>query len=378
MAAKLIIAGGGIGGLAAALALRRSGIEASVYERAPSFAELGAGMSLWPNATRVLKAWGILDPLAEAGEPVEQFDLLRPDGRMISSIPMGGYPTPALCIHRADLHRVLRASLGDAPLESGRRLVGFAENGKASVVARFADGHEAEADGIVGADGINSVVRAQLHGASPPVYRGYRIWRGISPDIRGTVLGHISETWGRGRRFGIMPMGQGRICWYATRNSPADQPDEAEGRKREIRDLFAGWHKPVEALIESTDAANIITTHACDRRALRRWGKGRTTLLGDAAHPITPNVGQGACLAIEDAACLAKALLQEPDVAKGFRAYEAMRQIRTSLIGWQARHIGTLGQLENRWFAGARDLITRLVLDHSHGIRLNSVYAYET
>jgi 2-polyprenyl-6-methoxyphenol hydroxylase-like FAD-dependent oxidoreductase len=378
MATKLIIAGGGIGGLAAALALRRSGIDAQVYERAPAFAELGAGMSLWPNATRVLKAWGILGPLAEAGERVEHFDLLRPDGGMISSIPMDGYSTPALCIHRADLHRVLRATLGDAPLESGRRLAGFAENGKASVVARFADGHEVEADGIVGADGINSVVRAQLHGASPPVYRGYRIWRGIAPDIGGTVRGHISETWGRGLRFGIMPMGQGRICWYATRNVAADRPEMPEGRKEEIRALFEGWHSPVEALIESTDAANIITTHACDRRSLRRWGRGRATLLGDAAHPITPNVGQGACLAIEDAACLAKALLKEPDVAGGFRAYEARRRNRTSLIGWQARHIGTLGQLENRWFVGARDLITRLVLDHSHGVRLNSFYAYET
>jgi 2-polyprenyl-6-methoxyphenol hydroxylase-like FAD-dependent oxidoreductase len=378
MPRKLIIAGGGIGGMSAAIALRRAGIDVTVYERWPEFAEIGAGMSLWPNATRILKSWGLLEPLMAVGAQVEQFDLLKPNGDTISSISMGGFQTPAVCLHRADLHRALRSALTPACLEPNQRMVSFAPDEGLGVVAEFASGLKAGADGLIGADGVNSAVRTQLHGAGAPHYRGYRIWRGIAPDTGGSRAGHISETWGRGRRFGVMPIGSGRVCWYATRNGPASQPEGPEGCKREIQQLFAGWHNPVQALVEATDPADIITADARDRHPIRRWGEGRVTLLGDAAHPITPNVGQGACMAIEDAACLAKEMMNTPDVAAAFRAYEAKRRRRTARIGWQARHIGSIGQLENRWMVSARDLITRLVLKIPHDIRLNSVYAYET
>jgi 2-polyprenyl-6-methoxyphenol hydroxylase-like FAD-dependent oxidoreductase len=130
-------------------------------------------------------------------------------------------------------------------------------------------------------------------------------------------------------------------------------------------------------LIEGTDPAMIIRINAQDRPALRPWGKGRVTLLGDAAHPITPNVGQGACLAIEDAACLAKALLEQPGVAVAFRAYEARRRGRTASIGRQARRLGAIGQWENQWIVRGRNLVTRLVLASIAQSRLNRVYAYQ-
>ena|SRR5271165_1731811 len=376
MRGRLIVAGGGIGGLAAALALHRAGIETKLYERAPAFADIGTGMSLWPNATRVLKALGVLDPIMGLGEPVTQFNLLRHDGAPISNIAMGGFPTPALCIHRADLHRSLRQPLPSSCMEANQRLVSFVEDA-GGVSARFAGGLVVRADGLIGADGINSAVRAQLHGAAGPVYRGYCIWRGIAPMVAGMVRGHISESWGPGMRFGIMPMGQGRICWYATQNCAQGGSDSRDDRKQALIDLFRAWHPPIQSLLESTDPSDIIRADARDRGAIRSWGKGRVTLLGDAAHPITPNVGQGACMAIEDAACLAKLVQKAPGVAEAFRSYEAVRSGRAAAIGRQARRIGFMGQWENPWMIRARNCATRLVLSRKPDMQLNAVYGHE-
>jgi 2-polyprenyl-6-methoxyphenol hydroxylase-like FAD-dependent oxidoreductase len=174
-----------------------------------------------------------------------------------------------------------------------------------------------------------------------------------------------------------MPIGQGRVCWYATRNGPATRPDGTEGRKREIQGLFGGWHRPIQELIEATEPELIMKNDARDRKPLRKWGVGSVTLLGDAAHPITPNVGQGACMAIEDAACLAKSLQSEPDLARAFLAYEEARTRRTAFVGLRSRHIGTIGQLENRVLTQARDAIAQFVLRVSGDIALSTVYAYE-
>ncbi len=376
MSKKLIIAGGGIGGLTAALALIRAGFDVAVYERAPAFTEIGAGMSLWPNATRVLRSLGVLEPVLASGEPVTQFNLHRPNGRLIAAIGMTGFQTPALCIHRADLHQALRRQLPEGCLMPAQRMESF-EQDSDGVIARFEGGHEVCADGLIAADGINSAVRAKIHGPAEPIFRGYCIWRGIAPEIPGAARGHIGETWGSGRRFGVMPMGRGRVCWYATRNSTPSQSDAPEGRKAEVAALFKNWHAPVPELIEATNVGDIIKSDARDRKPLKRWGDRRVTLLGDAAHPITPNVGQGACMAIEDAACLAKCLLASSDMTSGFRTYEALRGPRTAHMARQARRIGAIGQWENPWVVRGRDLITRLVLSRSPDMQLTSMYAHE-
>ena len=361
--------------MAAALALHRAGLGVTVFERAPAFTEVGTGMSLWPNATHVLESLGVLGRVLARGEKITQFNLLHPGGKPISTIAMDGFATPALCVHRADLHRALFDALPTACLEVNQVIQSFAED-PAGVTARFASGREARADGLIGADGINSVIRAQLHGVAAPVYRGYCIWRGIAPDPGGIIRGHISETWGSGRRFGILPMGQGRICWYATRNEGPSQPDAPEGRKAEVQDLFRQWHHPIPELIEATKEADILKNDARDRPPLRQWGRGRVTLLGDAAHPITPNVGQGAGMAIEDAACLARLLAERPDIAGAFRTYETIRRSRTAFIARQARRIGAIGQWENPWIVRGRNFVTRLVLARSPDMQLNAVYAY--
>lgn len=363
--------------MSAALALHRSGVDVALFEKAADFREAGAGMSLWPNATRVLRSLGVLDAVLAQGQSITRFNLLRPDGSVLSTLSMEGFATPALCIHRTDLHRALRQPLPTDLLNLNGRIERFVQD-HTGVSITFTSGETIHADGLVGADGIHSNVLAQLHGESTPIHRGYCIWRGIAPDEGGHVRGHISETWGAGQRFGILPMGQGRICWYATRNAkPASRIFAPEEQKREIQRLFRNWHDPISALIEATACQDIMQNDARDRAPLRAWGQGCVTLLGDAAHPITPNVGQGACLAIEDAFCLAKALGENSDIEIAFRAYENTRKARTSFVARRARRIGAIGQFEHPWLVKTRDTITRLVLNHSAGLQFNAVYAYQ-
>jgi 2-polyprenyl-6-methoxyphenol hydroxylase-like FAD-dependent oxidoreductase len=318
----------------------------------------------------------VLENLLVNGEPVTQFNLYRPQGKLISAIVMTGFQTPALCIHRADLHEALRSQLPEGCLIPGQRVESF-EQDSDGVIARFEGGHAVRADGLIAADGINSAIRAQIHGPGESIYQGYCIWRGIASGVPAAVQGHISETWGSGRRFGVMPMGRGRVCWYATRNSTPSQSDGPEGRKAEVSALFKNWHGQIPELIEATNPDDIIKNDARDRKPLKTWGDRRVTLLGDAAHPITPNVGQGACMAIEDAACLVKCLLASSDITTGFRAYEALRRARTAHMATQARRIGAIGQWENPWVVKGRDLITRLVLARSPDVQLKAMYAYE-
>lgn len=376
MARKLIIAGGGIGGMSAALALRRSGIDVTVCEQAPVFREAGTGMSLWPNATRILRTLGVLDEVLARGQTIARFNLLRPDGTTISTLAMDNFDTPALCIHRTDLHRALRQPLPSDLLKVNHQIEHFAQD-SSGILILFANGESLRADGLIGADGVHSTILKQLHRVSPPVYRGYCVWRGVAPDLDGHDRGHISETWGAGQRFGILPIGQGRVCWYATRNRPSSPPCTPEEQKYTVQRLFRGWHHPISALIDATDCRDIMQHDARDRAPLRTWGRGRATLLGDAAHPLTPNVGQGACLAIEDAACLAKSLEVTPDLEVAFRSYENARKARTTFVARRARRIGAIGQWEHPRLIQARNTITRLVLNFSADLRLNPLYSYQ-
>jgi 2-polyprenyl-6-methoxyphenol hydroxylase-like FAD-dependent oxidoreductase len=174
-----------------------------------------------------------------------------------------------------------------------------------------------------------------------------------------------------------MPIGQGRVCWYATRNGPPVQPEADAGRKAEVLGLFGDWHRPIPALLEATRESDILKNAAWDRPGLRQWGRGAVTLLGDSAHPMTPNVGQGAGMAIEDAACLAKMLGGTAEVAASFRAYEKTRQTRTASIARQARRIGMIGQWSNPLMVRGRNFVTRLALARPPDGQLNAMYAYK-
>ncbi|SRR6266481_9366845 len=374
---SIAIIGGGIGGAAAAVALRQAGIDATVYERSRLMRETGAGMMLWPNATRVLRDLGLLEDVLARSGPSTNFLVRDSGGKILMNIALGKFDVPAICVRRADLLAVLLAALEPEQVHLGyefQQLVQTTEK----VRIHFANGEVKEHDAVIGADGIRSRVRQTLFGASDPIYRGYIVWRGVARYDGGAIgRGTNSETWGIGKRFGILDIGQDKFTWYATLNVPSDHQDASCGRKREIRHAFDGWHDPIADLIEATADDAILKNGAYDNVPLRRWGNGLVTLLGDAAHPCTPNLGQGGCMALEDALVLAKCVDRDILIANAMRCYESLRYSRTRHIQQRSLVMGHIGQWENRFIARGRQMVTNLLPARLFERNLRRVYSYE-
>jgi 2-polyprenyl-6-methoxyphenol hydroxylase-like FAD-dependent oxidoreductase len=376
--ARLIIIGGGIGGLAAAACLKARGIEADVYERTGELREVGAALGLWPNATRVLKRIGVLDELIKRAHVPAAGALRAWDGRVLKHMVQLEAEVPSVFAHRADVHRALLAAIPPDKVHLGKNCTGVqrsgssdagtgAEGGTGKMRAVFADGTMSDwVDGIVGADGIRSTLREASLRDGMPVYRGYVAWRGVAQfDPEEEVVG---ETWGRGQRFGFIPLGSGRVGWWATANKPGKQGQETcamsrEEWKVELLERFRDWHPPIVKLLRATPESAILCNAILDRvpsHPPKPWGHGPMTLLGDAAHPTTPNLGQGACMAIEDAAVLSHAVASIPVVETAFRVYEQTRFDRTAMIVRESLKFGKMGQAENPLAVGLRNFMIKM------------------
>ena len=339
---RIAIVGGGIGGLTVALALREFGFEAEVYEQAPELFDAGAAIAVWSNAMRVLERLGLGDAIrAHAGE-MNEIQWLNSRGHVLNRLSI----SKAVALHRADLQSTLLHACETERIHLGHNLVSY-EQQHDKVIATFANGHAIEADFLIGADGIHSDVRAQFLDDDQPIYRGYTVWRGISfvaptPIPPATAI----ELHGRGRRLGIGPVGGGRIGWWASSNS-ATQHSPTEDAQHELLRLFKDWYHPAVQLIAETPPHRILATAAFDREPTRTWGNKRITLLGDAIHPTTPNLGQGGCLAMDDAMILARCFEKYGATEEALRKYEGCRYQRTAAITKYSRHYGTMGQSEN-------------------------------
>jgi len=369
------IVGGGIGGVAAAVALHRAGIDATVYERANELREAGAGMMLWPNATRVLKELGLLERVAACSGPNRHFLVRSRAGRILMNIGLGSFEVPALCTRRADLLDALLSAVPPERIRLGHDFESFALQ-KDGVSVHFSGGVSAKHDFLIGADGIRSRIRSQLLGVHEPIYRGYTVWRGLAHLAGAVPSGSNSETWGRGKRFGILNTGGDRFTWYATANTDSDHVDSPEGRQRELLQMFAGWHEPVESLIAGTDEGAILKNGAYDLAPLKRWGHGRVMLLGDAAHPCTPNLGLSGCMALEDALVLAKSFANEASAELALRRYESLRRRRTRHVQQRSLLMGHIGQWENLLIATGRQVVTGMLPAKIFERNLRKVYSY--
>lgn len=352
-----MIAGAGIGGLTAAIALKRAGHRVRVLERASSIKPVGAGLTVQINAVRALETLGLADAVKRAGRELTVMDVRAADGRLLQRADVAAmtarFGGSQVAIHRAALHEVLLREAGDV-VTLGAGVTGFREVGGA-VEATLSDGGAVSGDLLVGADGIHSAVRAALHGESPPRYSGYTSWRGVCPD--GSLVSDGCEAWGRGRRFGYVPIAEG-VYWFAVDDRPEGERDAGDV-KAALRGMFAGWHRPIPSLIDATPAEAILRTDIHDRDPITGWGRGRVTLLGDAAHPMTPNLGQGACQAIEDGVVLARAVQRHGVTAEALRRYERAREAHTARVVMEARRFGVVGQASNPLLVRLRDLVVR-------------------
>lgn len=368
-AKKIVIVGGGIGGAATALALHRAGFKPVVYEQTQQLREVGAGLALWANATHVLKNLGVLEDALRDGNLITRYQFRSQRGEKLMTIPVDHFDTPALCIHRADLHALLWSNFPREQFVLGQAFERFEQVGN-KVCAYFASGLTVEGDALIGADGLNSRVRSALQqrkrsqlDSSQPIYRGCTTWRGLTDYVPSTYRHDIiSEFLGCGKAFGFVMIGKGRMYWYAAAKAPEGQPDDAAvGRKRELQELFQDWHASISELITATDEANILKTDLYDRVPTLPWSQQNITLLGDAAHPTLPTYGQGACMALEDAIVVTQCLLAHSEPIAAFQQYESQRFARTKMIVEESLQAGQLIQWENRAVVALRETVMKLL-----------------
>lgn len=384
---RVIIIGGGIGGLTAALALHAAGIGAEVFEAAAEVKPLGVGINLQPHAVRELTELGLADRLAATGVATREFVYANRFGQEIWAEPRGlaaGYRWPQYSIHRGRLQMLLweaaRERLGAAHLHTGRRLVGFGQDAS-GVTARFADGGTARGDALVAADGIHSAVRAIFFpDEGPPKWNGCLLWRAVSiaPPFR--TGASMVQAGHRDQKFVCYPIGNtedGRsiVNWIAEKRFPADHEWRREdwnrpGKVEDFLPLFADWRfawLDVPALIRATEA--VYEFPMVDRDPLPWWTQGRVTLLGDAAHPMYPIGSNGASQAILDARWLALQLATQPGIEAALAAYEAARRPATAAVVEANRGDGPdrvmdlVHQRAPHGFARLEDVVSRAELE---------------
>ena len=339
---KVAVIGGGIGGLSAALQLLQAGLNVDVYEQAEQIGEIGAGIQISPNASRLLLRLGLEGAMDSVGiRPRAVHQRRWDDGRTLQFAPLGpeietNFGAPYYHFHRGDLAKLLADALPSERLHVGHKLIGL-EQRRESVTARFENGATADADVLVGADGIHSRVRGLVFGPEKPRFTGCVAWRGLVPAERIAHLnievvshnwmgpgGHVVHYWvSSGRMMNVVCVVE-RGDW--TRESWTDK-----GAVEDVLARYEGWHPTVRGLIGAFPETFIWALH--DRAELPHWSEGRVTLLGDACHPMLPMMAQGAAQAIEDGAALAALLKTEPgDIAGTLLRYEALRKPRATRL----------------------------------------------
>lgn len=336
---RVTVVGAGIGGLAAGLALQHAGWDVTVLERRDSMAQVGSGLAVAPNGLKSLDVLGVGARVRELAELQGSAGIRRPGGRWISRTDAATaerrFGDPTVVVHRATLVDLLAGALTPGTLRLGEPVRAVdAATGEVTTAA----GTE-RADLVVGADGIDSAVRGQVFPGHPgPVHTGVTSWRLVVPHPGGTL--EPVELWGRGVVFGIAVLGDGRVYCYAT--APAAAGERAADEKAALLAHVSGFMQPVPQLVEAADAV-VRTDIRCLDAPLPRFHDGRVVLLGDAAHAMTPNLGQGACQALEDAVVLA-AVAGLPDSGE---RYSAARVARTQAVATASRRVGRMVQLSH-------------------------------
>jgi len=388
-APRIVIIGGGIGGLAAARALLQRGIEATVYEQAPRLSEFGGGVVMTPNAMKALRSLGIEDAVrAHAFAPKVHVARSWRSGRAIDRAPMDRYREhfgACFCtMHRGDLQQVLRESVGDEHVRLRARCIDVSSD-VTSARARFEDGREIEADAVIGADGIHSVVRARLFGEESPRFTGNVCWRGLVDARRlppGLAPSEFTLWWGPHGHVVHYYVRRGELLnWVAITEMDkwTEESWSREGDLDEVKRTYAGWNQRLLRLFDASERCYKWALY--DREPLPQWGKDRVTLLGDSAHAMLPYLAQGAAQSLEDACVLGAQLARtSEDLAGGLRRYEEQRLARTRRIQLGARARGKANHLPTVWarfWRDARLTLHRWVAPNATLHQAEWIYSYD-
>jgi 2-polyprenyl-6-methoxyphenol hydroxylase-like FAD-dependent oxidoreductase len=364
---RALIVGGGIGGLATAYGLVRQGRDVLVFEQAGDVRkiQLGGGFHIWTNAARALQRLGLYERVQAIGAPLDATDYLTAAGKPLASWPVAEIARENgvidVGVSRQDLQALLVEAVGGDRLRLGARCIGFEQDGE-GVRLRLSDGSEERGSLLIGADGLRSTVRTQIHGEHEPRYAGYTQWQSLIPD-QGYALPPRAERvlFGAGSRAVLHHVGGERLFWAAVLYGEPNGP-EAQAGKDALLKRFTGWQEPVAAAIAATPREQIARLQIYDRKPISNWGDGRVTLLGDAAHPMTTNLSQGACQTLEDAAVLVRCLGEREDIVPALRSYEQARIKRTSPVVKQSALLARTGSLKRPLACAARNRMTAITL----------------
>jgi 2-polyprenyl-6-methoxyphenol hydroxylase-like FAD-dependent oxidoreductase len=348
MPEQALVVGGGVGGLSAAIALRQAGIETVAFERAAELSrvEVGAGMTLWPNAMIVLDRLGVGDEVRSRGWEIDLFEQRTWRGRLLVSWPLQGMAqrlgAGTFGVRRPDLHAALAGAAG--PLVRANSECTDVEDEGSGVTALLANQERVPGEVLIGADGVTSGLRQRLLDDGAPRFAGLSMWR-ANVELDGSSMPKVAFNvyWGPGARFVWFRSGPSRLSWEAVFAAPLGAEDPPGESKRAALARYEGWPDVVGEIIEATDASAILRSDVVDRPPSTRWGTGRITLLGDAAHPMTFAVGQGAAQALEDAVVLAGCLRSEGVTASALRTYEQRRMARSAhfqTLAWRLARLG--------------------------------------
>lgn len=364
---EVAIIGGGIGGLTTALALKQANIRFKVYEAAPEIKAVGAGIIMANNAMQAFRNLGIHQEIYQKGNLINAMTIARPDFSPLSRISLipfeEKYQVQNHAIHRADLHGILSNAIGHQHIETNKRLQHIKKEDKAYVLT-FEDGTNVQAGYIIGADGIRSQVRQQLFSENEYRDAGQICWRGVLNFTLPKAYAHEAmEVWGKGKRFGFVQISKDLVYWYAVVDTGlvTDNPN--------IISLLRDMDPLVTALVKATAEEKIIKGPLYDLKPIDIWSKEDVCLIGDAAHATTPNLGQGACQAIEDAYTLGE-LAKKYSLTDAFRKYPEIRRKKAHYIVNTSWKIGEVAHWHNPFAIGLRNLVLKYLTPDSVNLKL--------
>lgn len=369
---KIAIIGGGIGGLTTALALQKSNLDVTIYESAPEIKPVGAGIIMANNAMQVFDKLGIRQKIEQAGHKISTIKITDPQLKTLSEVQLNKferkYGVHNIAIHRGDLQMILAKKIGFENINLSKRLSKI-EQGNSGYQLIFEDGSIADAEAVIGADGIKSTVRHQILNIGKLRSAQQKCWRGVGEFDWTTKYSHQAyEAWGKGRRFGFVRINEQKVYWYAVVN------ENLVKNPNNLEELFAGFNPEVPRMISETPKEKIFVSDIIDLEPIFQWQKDRVCLIGDAAHATTPNMGQGACQAIEDAYLLGKLFSQGKNVEEVFAQYEKLRIEKAHYIVNTSSTIGKVSHYENSLAIWLRNMLLKATPSSINEKQLEKVF----
>ena len=375
---RCVIAGGGIGGLTAAIALSRRGIETEVYEAAPELKPLGAGIWVPPNAMQIFDRLGMAEIIRGAGQRIAAVEVRNAQGRVLQRMDLDpverrfGYGI--VSIRRSRLHEILAGRLDQETLHLGRRCVGYVDRGPRAAL-QFDDGSTAEGDLVIGADGVHSAVRRLMRPDIRIRYAGQTCFLGLAalrlPEAERRTC---REIWGAGVRFGYSAVAEDTVYWFAPVNASRRRRADPAAQLEELKSAVRDFPPPIAEIIAATPPRAVIQIDLQDIDPVRPLGEGRVVLIGDAAHAMTPNLGQGGAQAVEDAYSLAECVRLNSDPAVAIDEYQKRRWRKISRIVRTSRWYGRISHIENSLARGIRDAVIRRIPPAMNDSALRAMY----